>query len=240
MKEKTPEDYERLIRAILLALMLISVYFIIRGGVRLTASRQIETEPARPCVVIDAGHGGTDPGKVSVDGSLEKDINLEIAKKLQQFLIMEDVDVVLTRESDAGLYDENASNKKVQDMKNRVQIIEEKKPALTVSIHQNSYHEEYVHGAQVFYYSNSEKSKELAERIQQVMTLELDKDNTRQAKANDSYYLLKKTSSPIVIVECGFLSNYEEAQKLASELYQEKVAWAVHLAVLQYLNSQSQ
>ena len=71
------------------------------------------------------------------------------------------------------------------------------------------------------------------------MTLELDKDNTRQAKANDSYYLLKKTSSPIVIVECGFLSNYEEAQKLASELYQEKVAWAVHLAVLQYLNSQS-
>lgn len=240
MKEKTPEDYERLIRTILLALMLVSVYFIIRGGVRLTASRQIETEPARPCVVIDAGHGGTDPGKVSVDGSLEKDINLEIAKKLQQFLIMEDVDVVLTRESDAGLYDENASNKKVQDMKNRVQIIEEKKPALTVSIHQNSYHEEYVHGAQVFYYSNSEKSKELAERIQQVMTLELDKDNTRQAKANDSYYLLKKTSSPIVIVECGFLSNYEEAQKLASELYQEKVAWAVHLAVLQYLNSQSQ
>lgn len=238
MKEKTPEEYERLIRTILLALMLVSVYFIIRGGARLTASRQIETEPVRPCVVIDAGHGGTDPGKVSVDGSLEKDINLEIAKKLQQFLVMEDVDVVLTRESDEGLYDENTSNKKVQDMKRRVQIIEEKKPALTVSIHQNSYHEEYVHGAQVFYYANSEKSRELAERIQQVMTLHLDKQNTRQAKANDSYYLLKKTSSPIVIVECGFLSNYEEAQKLSSDLYQEKVAWAVHLAVLQYLNSQ--
>ena len=238
MKEKTPEEYERLIRTILLALMLVSVYFIIRGGARLTASRKIEAEPARPCVVIDAGLGGADPGKVSVDGSLEKDINLEIAKKLQRFLIMEDVDVVLTRESDDGLYDENTSNKKVQDMKNRVQIIEEKKPALTVSIHQNSYHEEYVHGAQVFYYANSEKSKELAERIQQVMTLHLDKQNTRQAKANDSYYLLKKTSSPIVIVECGFLSNYEEAQKLSSDLYQEKVAWAVHLAVLQYLNSQ--
>lgn len=237
MKEKTPEEYERLIRTILLALMLVSVYFIIRGGARLTASLQIETKPAKPCVVIDAGHGGADPGKVGVDGSLEKDINLQIAKKLQHFLIMEDVDAVLTRESDGGLYDENASNKKVQDMKNRVQIIEEKKPALTVSIHQNSYHEEYVHGAQVFYYANSEKSKELAERIQQVMTLHLDKDNTRQAKANDSYYLLKKTSSPIVIVECGFLSNYEEAQALSSDLYQEKVAWAIHLAVLQYLNS---
>lgn len=237
MKEKTPEEYERLIRTILLALMLVSVYFIIRGGARLTASLQIETKPAKPCVVIDAGHGGADPGKVGVDGSLEKDINLQIAKKLQHFLIMEDVDAVLTRESDGGLYDENASNKKVQDMKNRVQIIEEKKPALTVSIHQNSYHEEYVHGAQVFYYANSEKSKELAERMQQVMTLHLDKDNTRQAKANDSYYLLKKTSSPIVIVECGFLSNYEEAQALSSDLYQEKVAWAIHLAVLQYLNS---
>lgn len=197
-------------------------------------------DSGRLCVVVDAGHGGDDPGKIGINGAPEKDINLQIAQKLKKYLEAEDVEVVLTRETEDGLYDAHASNKKVQDMKNRVQIIEEKKPALTVSIHQNSYHEEYVHGAQVFYYSNSEKSKELAERIQQVMTLELDKDNTRQAKANDSYYLLKKTSSPIVIVECGFLSNHEEAQKLASELYQEKVAWAVHLAVLQYLNSQSQ
>lgn len=239
MKGKKPEEYERLIRTILLALMLVSVYFIVRGGAKFTSSQQVEVGTVNPCVVIDAGHGGTDPGKVSVDGSLEKDINLQIAKKLQTFLTMEDVDVILTRESDAGLYDENASNKKVQDMKNRVGIIEEKQPALTVSIHQNSYHEEYVHGAQTFYYAGSEKSKELAERIQQVMTLELDKDNTRQAKANDSYYLLKKTSSPIVIVECGFLSNNEEAQKLSSDIYQEKVAWAIHLAILQYLNSQT-
>lgn len=175
-----------------------------------------------------------------MDGSLEKDINLQIALKLQKFLEMQDVDVVLIRNSDMGLYDENASNKKVQDMKNRVALIEETQPVLTVSIHQNSYHEEYVHGAQVFYYASSDKSKELAERIQQVMALELDRDNARKAKANDSYYLLKKTSSPIVIVECGFLSNYEEAQKLSSELYQEKVAWAIHLAIMQWLNSESQ
>ncbi len=183
-------------------------------------------------------HGGADPGKVGVDGSLEKDINLSIALKLQKLLQMQDIDAVLTRDSDMGLYDENASNKKVQDMKNRVRIIEEKKPVLTVSIHQNSYHEEYVHGAQTFYYEGSEESKALAEKIQQVIVSELDKDNTRNAKANDSYYLLKKTSSPIVIVECGFLSNYEEAQKLSSEYYQEKLAWAIHLAILQYINSQ--
>lgn len=125
-------------------------------------------------------------------------------------------------------------------MKNRVAVIEETRPSLTISIHQNSYHEEYVHGAQVFYYAGSDRSKELAERIQQVMALQLDKDNTRKAKANDSYYLLKKTSSPIVIVECGFLSNYEEAQKLSSELYQEKIAWAIHLAAMQWLNNDSE
>lgn len=177
---------------------------------------------------------------MGIDGSLEKDINLQIALKLQKFLEMQDVEVILTRDSDTGLYDENTSNKKVQDMKNRVALIEEKKPALTVSIHQNSYHEEYVHGAQVFYYAGSEQSKELAQRIQQMMMLQLDRDNARQAKANDSYYLLKKTSSPIVIVECGFLSNYEEAQKLSSDLYQEKVAWAIHLAIMQWLNNSSE
>ena len=84
------------------------------------------------------------------------------------------------------------TNKKVQDMKNRVALIEEKKPALTVSIHQNSYHEEYVHGAQVFYYEGSQDSKEIAERMQQVLAEQIDPDNARQAKANSSYYHLNK------------------------------------------------
>lgn len=220
--------------------MFAAMGFALRGGARLVSSGRVETKTAmkpKPCVVIDAGHGGADPGKVGVDGSLEKDINLQIAHKLAGFLRAADVEVALTRQDDAGLYDENVSNKKVQDMKNRVAIIEEKKPALTVSIHQNSYHEEYVHGAQVFYFEGSEESKELAERIQQELTRQIDPDNARQAKANNSYYLLKKTSSPIVIVECGFLSNYEEAQKLSEGHYQERTAWAIHLAVMAYLNA---
>ena len=220
--------------------MLLAAFgFALRGGARMVSANRVltdKTEKIKPCVVIDAGHGGADPGKVGVDGSLEKDINLKIAKKLAMFLTAADVDVVLTSEEDAGLYDENVSNKKVQDMKNRVALIEEKKPALTVSIHQNSCHEEYVHGAQVFYYERSQESKEIAERMQRVLAEQIDPDNARQAKANNSYYLLKKTSSPIVIVECGFLSNYEEAQKLSSEVYQEKTAWAIHLAILSYLN----
>lgn len=186
--------------------LLLAAAFVLalRGGARIVSSNRVLPERAgkeKPCVVIDAGHGGADPGKVGVDGSLEKDINLKIAEKLALFLTAADVDVVLTRTTDEGLYDENVSNKKVQDMKNRVALIEEKKPALTVSIHQNSYHEEYVHGAQVFYYEGSEESREIAERMQQVLAEQIDPDNARQAKANSSYYLLKKTSTPIIIVE---------------------------------------
>ena len=121
-------------------------------------------------------------------------------------------------------------------MKRRIAIIEEAQPDLTVSIHQNSYPEEYVHGAQVFFYTGSHEGQALAEMIQNQLVEKADPENTRQIKANDSYYLLKKTGVPIVIVECGFLSNYEEAAKLCSEEYQERVAWAIHMGIVQYLN----
>ena len=216
-----------------------AVYFVLYGRSEQASSGGVEQKKDRPCVVIDAGHGGADPGKVGINGALEKDINLEIAQKLKMFLEQQGIEVVLTRDSDMGLYDENATNKKVQDMKRRVEIIETSRPVLTVSIHQNSYHEEYVHGAQTFYYASSEQSKILAEKIQLLLLDKIDDDNTRLAKSNDSYYLLKKTSTPIVIVECGFLSNSEEAEKLESEEYQEKMAWAIHLGILQYMNSQN-
>ena len=254
MKKKV--NYQILIRVALVLLVMLSLYYFAyrkaeletSGGVVQEGEKEDGEEGGKEDnkaqekirVVIDAGHGGKDPGKVGINGALEKDINLRIAMKLKEFLEQADVEVILTRETDAGLYDEDASNKKVQDMKRRVTLIEETAPLLTISIHQNSYHEEYVHGAQAFYYTGSEKGKELAEIIQQSLLNEADPENTRSAKANDSYYLLKKTSSPIVIVECGFLSNSEEAEKLNSEYYQEKLAWAIHLGVLQYINSQSE
>lgn len=190
----------------------------------------------RPCVVIDAGHGGDDPGKVGINGALEKDINLQIALLLKNYLEMNDVRVIMTREDENGLYDAGGSNKKVQDMKRRIAIIEEAAPVLTISIHQNSYPEEYVQGAQVFYYDGSKQGEQLADAIQKQMIKRLDPENKRQIKANDSYYLLKKTGTPIVIVECGFLSNQAEAEKLCTEEYQDSVAWAVHMGVMQYLN----
>lgn len=192
---------------------------------------------AKICVMVDAGHGGMDPGKVGINGALEKDINLKIAEILKKYLEADDIEVVMTRESDEGLHDANASNKKVQDMKRRIELIDKVKPVITVSIHQNSYPEEYVHGAQVFFYSGSTEGQKLAEIIQAQLVAGADPENKRQVKANDSYYLLKKTGIPIVIVECGFLSNSAEAEKLCDEDYQDRVAWAIHMGIMQYLNN---
>lgn len=189
------------------------------------------------CVVIDAGHGGDDPGKIGINGALEKDVNLSIVEKLKKYLEADGIRVVLTRETGDGLYDETASNKKVQDMKRRIEKIEETDPVLTVSVHQNSYPEEYVHGAQVFYYNGSSEGEKLAALLQNQLKKELDEENHRQIKPNDSYYLLKKTKGTIVIVECGFLSNAEEAEKLCKDSYQDRVAWAIHKGILQYINS---
>lgn len=182
-----------------------------------------------------APHGGIDPGKIGINGAEEKDINLAITQRVRQYLEAQDIVVVMTRETEDGLYDEDASNKKVQDMKRRIAKIEEAAPVLTVSIHQNSYPEEYVHGAQVFYYQNSTQGQQLAEKLQESLVQRLDPENHRQIKANNSYYLLKKTGTPIVIVECGFLSNRAEAEKLCTEEYQDKVAWAIQMGILQFL-----
>ena len=193
----------------------------------------------RPVVVLDAGHGGADPGKIGINGVLEKDVNLQIAQLVKTYLEAQDVEVVMTRETEAGLYDADASNKKVQDMKRRIEVIDAAAPALTVSIHQNSYPEEYVKGAQVFYYTGSVQGQKAANLLQESLVERLDPENHRQIKANDSYYMLKKTGTPIVIVECGFLSNSGEAEKLCDPEYQKKVAWAIHIGILQYLSTNS-
>lgn len=188
------------------------------------------------CIVLDAGHGGDDPGKIGINGSREKDINLAITLKVKKYLEANDIRVVLTREDEEGLYDPGTPNKKVQDMKRRIAIIEETRPLVTVSIHQNSYTEEYVNGAQVFYHKDSKAGENLATLLQESLRERLNPSNHRRMKANDSYYLLKKTQTPTVIVECGFLSNSREAELLSSEEYQDKVAWAVFMGIMQFVN----
>ena len=206
------------------------------GGAWEAASKQANHTDSR-LVIIDAGHGGDDPGKIGVDGVQEKDLNLKMALALRDLLEQQDVEVLMTREDAGGLYDERTSNKKVQDMRRRCELINREKPACVVSIHQNSYHEESIHGAQVFYYKTSKESGELAKILQKELARVVEPTNHRQAKANDTYYLLKKTEAPTVIVECGFLSNWDECAKLQNEEYQAKLVWAIQMGVLKYLNS---
>ena len=186
-------------------------------------------------VVLDAGHGGFDPGKVGINGVLEKDINLSITMKVKALLEEKGCKVYVTRDADVGLYPAGATNKKSADMRKRVELITEQKPDIAVSIHQNSFPQENCKGAQVFYYVNSVEGKKLAEIIQEQLKVILADGNKRVAKSNDTYYMLKKSNCPLVIVECGFLSNSQEAQLLTENEYQDKVADAIHNGIMQYL-----
>ncbi len=186
-------------------------------------------------IVIDSGHGGIDPGKKSDDGILEKDVNLAIAFKLKKRLEAVGISVTMTRSDENGLYQESDSNKKIADMKKRCSIIEESNANAVVSIHQNSFQNSSVSGAQVFYYKHSAQGKLLAECIQSSFKKYIDETNKREAKADTTYYMLIHTKVPTVIAECGFLSNPSEAQLLITEEYQEKVALALYNGVIDYL-----
>ena len=207
----------------LMAVILLSAAYVLsREGARLVAAQKAATK----VVVLDSGHGGDDPGKIGANGVKEKDINLAIARLLKKKLEKQGILVVMTREGEDDLSDPGAVNAKVQDLQRRVQLIHEKKPDCVISIHQNSYPDAAVKGAQVFYYTTSGEGKAAAEILQNEL-LEIDPENKKREKANNTYYILKKTEVPTVIVECGFLSNHKEAEKLSDEAYQGKIAEAV-------------
>ncbi len=224
--------------ALMAAMLLVFVFLISRHAGMMVSGQNVVAGRRKPVVAIDSGHGGNDPGKIGVDGSFEKDINLMIAKKLKKYLEASDVEVMMVREDDRGLYEESDPNKKRADMNARCQKINETKPDLVVSIHQNSYHQEGISGGQVFYYKDSEKGKQLAEILQKRFDFVLGEKNTRLAKPNGNYYLLLHVKQPIVIVECGFLSNWNEAAALNSEEYQNRLAWTIHMGVMEFLNRQ--
>lgn len=210
-----------------LFLMLLLIAGLLMAGKNLqkyVVSDQVETEEKK--VVLDAGHGGRDPGKIGAGEIQEKDVNLKIAKKLKGKLEERGIQAVLTREKDETLAPEGSANRQVEDIKKRVERIDGENALLAVSIHQNSYQDPEVRGAQVFYYQHSTKGKEAAAILQEAL-IRMDPEHPREAKANGTYYLLRRTQTPTVIVECGFLSNPEEAKLLASEEYQEKIAEAV-------------
>ena len=224
-----------------MAVLMLVCFYILSWEAAETAGRLIDVSgniKADQVILVDAGHGGMDSGMVGIGGLKEKGINLDIAMKLKGILEKKGLAVVMTREEDKGLYENGTKNMKAQDLQNRIEQIRKYEPVLSVSIHQNSYEDPEIHGAQVFYYSHSREGEAVAKILQESLQ-EIDPENHRQAKANETYYLLRRTKVPTVIVECGFLTNPEEAEKLSGEEYQKQVAEAVAKGIakcLEYLN----
>ncbi|MFQ6818817.1 MAG: N-acetylmuramoyl-L-alanine amidase family protein [Blautia sp.] len=219
----------------IMAVLLIVCFLLLSWHAARASAETGEKKQDNRTVVVDPGHGGKDPGMTGAGGLEEKGINLEISLKLRDILEKQGFNVVLTRDTDRGLYDEDASGKKLQDLQRRTELIRKAEPLLTVSIHQNSYSDPDVKGPQVFYFQGSDEGKSLAEALQKSLNEKLEIADPRSVKGNSSYYLLKKSPSVTVIAECGFLTNPSEAEKLQDEAYQYKVAEALTEGIEAYL-----
>jgi len=188
-------------------------------------------------VVIDAGHGGRDGGAVAGDGTLEKHLNLAVAKHLKALLESADIRVVMTRETDIELASPDSSHKKADDLNARLNIASECENAVFVSIHMNRFPVEKYRGLQVYYSENHEQSLSLAQTVQTVAEDTLQNTNGRKIKpAGSSIYLMAHLEIPAILVECGFLSNPEETELLKSEAYQKKLALCLYASLIRYFS----
>ncbi|MDO4746240.1 MAG: N-acetylmuramoyl-L-alanine amidase [Bacillota bacterium] len=197
-------------------------------------------------VVLDPGHGGIDGGAVAADGTCEKDINLNIALKLKTLLEAEGINVIMTREHDVGLYEENTNNTsgtisslKAEDIYQRKKIIDNAGADLVIGIHLNSFTQDPdVKGAQVFYPEADAcgRSLKAAEIIQKDFNKNINTDKKRTALAKSDIYVFKNPVSPIVIAECGFLSNEDDLEALKRSDFQEKISKSLKASICKYLS----
>ncbi|KHO63358.1 N-acetylmuramoyl-L-alanine amidase [Thermoanaerobacter sp. YS13] len=224
--------FKRWMMFLLIVSLIVGLYSF-KKGYYITAFKTVPI--INKVIVIDAGHGGPDPGKPGKYGKDEDELNLEIAQKLRELIEESGGIVVMTREDDT-LSDSSLS----KDLKNRVVKANEVIADVLISIHLNSFSQSKYKGAQVFYQNNSEKGKLLAELIQQELRNTLDPNNDRMAKSSNSYYILRNAKMPAVIVECGFMSNPEEEKLLNDENYQYKIAWAIYKGLIHYFQKVSE
>ncbi len=224
------------ISLLVLAYLLGSLYLPSRN----TESSAALSEQKYTTVIIDAGHGGEDGGASSKSGLVEKDVNLDIARRLAEMLKTNGIDVIMTRNEDKLLYDRNVDyqgRKKKLDHAARLNVMQSTENAIFVSIHMNSYTSEKYSGLQVWYSQNMTESLELADIIQKKNKELLQPENNRKIKgAGGSIYLLDKANCPAVLVECGFLSNAAEAARFETEEYRREVAFVLYRAIDEFLS----
>ncbi len=189
-------------------------------------------------IIIDAGHGGEDGGAISSDGTKEKDLNLSVALNLGKLLESEGYSVLYTRTDDTMLYTDSTRNKKMQDLMNRLNIAKENENAVFISIHMNKFSQEKYSGLQVFFSDNNKQSENLANIIQSNTQKFQQNENTRETKvAGSNIYLLHNIKNPAVLVECGFLSNKNECEKLKNETYRKEIALVIYSSVIEFFEN---
>ena len=196
-------------------------------------------------IIVDAGHGGIDPGSMTDDQSVkEKDVNLKITKKVKELLEASGAMVILTRNDDTSLYTEQVKKtirqKYNENLKNRKKIIQESSADMFISIHLNKFQESKYYGAQTFYPAGKEDDKQLATYIQGELKRVVDKTNNRKIKSTNDIYLIKDNEIPSTLIECGFLSNDKEAKLLNDEEYQDQIAWAIYVGIQKYFSETEQ
>ncbi|MDD4698734.1 MAG: N-acetylmuramoyl-L-alanine amidase [Oscillospiraceae bacterium] len=193
-----------------------------------------------PIVIIDAGHGGFDGGAVADDGTLEKDLNLQISLKTEKIAKALGLNVIMVRTEDIGTDTNNGKtirSRKVSDLKNRLNLMSKYQNSIYISIHLNKFSQSSVHGAQVFYASKVETSDALASEIQEAIAEYVQTDNNRLIKpSTKDAYILYNATTPAVIIECGFLSNNNDLANLKDDEYQSKIAFSIVCGVLKYLD----
>lgn len=225
---------------LLTVIALIFSFFAFRYASQTVSDSDQSTSIPPFTVVLDAGHGGEDGGASSASGIIEKNLNLSIAVKIKEILEANGVTVVMTRTEDRLLYDRNTDfqgRKKALDLLARRKIAEETKNAIFVSIHMNAYPVEKYHGLQVWYSPNNRHSEELASSIREIAQHTLQPENDRAIKsATSSIYLLHHLQIPSVLIECGFLSNPSEAERLNDPSYQQQLAFWIALSILHAQN----
>lgn len=187
----------------------------------------INNVKTKKTVIIDPGHGGIDVGTVGIDGSLEKNINLSISLDLYDYLMVSGINTVLTRDGDYEVY--RAGEKRTKsDLYNRMDFINSVPDSILISIHQNHFENEAEWGTQVWFSPNDEISPTLADKILQSVKENIQPENKRENKVSDnSYYILYKAQKPSVMVECGFVSNKNENNKLQDKEYQKDMAYSI-------------
>lgn len=218
-------------KKIYLVVLAVVFAFVCCFGINAVSEKSVESNKtvykSRNTVVIDAGHGGKDAGTSGVDGTLEKDVNLDIALSLYDYLMVSGINAVLTRNADYEMYSEGEVRDH-SDLYNRMDFINSVPDSVLISIHQNHFEDEKEWGTQIWYSANTELSKTLADNILHNIKYTLQPDNNRINKVSDnSYYLLYKASVPSIMVECGFMSNVAENQKLKDIEYQNDIAYSI-------------